>query len=91
MHCEVLGLVTLQPTIMSARMLQSAAEETVHSLSLSSRKNQEHHARHGCRGSSILACFFMTSIIKLERLFNPFRMMDDHEEQQVQATQFVEE
>eukprot|EP00985_Skeletonema_marinoi_P008939 scaffold4090_cov84-Skeletonema_marinoi.AAC.8 len=57
----------------------------------SSRKNQELHARRGCLGSSILACFFTTSIIKLERLFNPFRMMDDYEEQQVQATPFVEE
>eukprot|EP00984_Skeletonema_dohrnii_P019345 scaffold9213_cov125-Skeletonema_dohrnii-CCMP3373.AAC.5 len=85
------GLRDIAANLMSARMLQSAAEETVHSLSLSSRKNQDHHARHACRGSSILACFFTTSIIKLERLFNPFRMMDDHEEQQVQATPFVEE
>jgi len=69
-------------------MPRSAAEETAHSLS--SRKNQELHARHGCLGSSTLA---YPSLLLHDLYYQVEEDVqsipddgDDHEEQQVQAT-----
>eukprot|EP00985_Skeletonema_marinoi_P017445 scaffold9563_cov150-Skeletonema_marinoi.AAC.5 len=77
---ELNALAAVNDALRSAGLSDIAAKDASKrrrgnsSQSITSRKMQELHARHGCLGSSIRACFFTTSIIKLERISDPFRM-----------------